>query len=80
MAKSHPKRQFLQEAGALHLHPERVLAKPFQRDRFDGFVFSIAHQSGKIGQAQTLVLNTAKTVMKKLVEIYKLFSKQFSIS
>ena len=34
MAKSHPKRQFLQEAGALHPHPERVLAKPFQRDRF----------------------------------------------
>ena len=34
MAKTHPKRQFLQDAGALHPHPERVLAKPFQRDRF----------------------------------------------
>lgn len=34
MAKTHPKRQFLQEAGALHLHPEHVQAKPFRRHRF----------------------------------------------
>jgi transposase len=34
MAKSHPKLQFLKEAGALHLHPERVRAEPFRRDRF----------------------------------------------
>jgi transposase len=34
MAKPHPKRQFLQEAGALHPYPERVMAKPFRRHRF----------------------------------------------
>jgi transposase len=34
MAKTHPKRQFLQEAGALHPHPERVRAKPFHHHRF----------------------------------------------
>lgn len=34
MAKPHPKRQFLQEVGALHPHPERVRARLFQRHRF----------------------------------------------
>lgn len=34
MAKTHPKRQFLQEAGALHPQPERVRARLFQRHRF----------------------------------------------
>jgi transposase len=34
MAKTHPKRQFLQEAGALHPYPERVQARLFQRHRF----------------------------------------------
>ena len=34
MAKRHPKRQFLEEAGALHFHPERVRAALFERDRF----------------------------------------------
>lgn len=34
MAKRHPKRQFLEEAGALHRHPDRVRAKPFERHRF----------------------------------------------
>jgi len=34
MPKLHPKRRFLQEAGALHPHPERVQAQPFLRHRF----------------------------------------------
>ena len=34
MPKLHPKRRFLQEVGALHLHPERVQAQPFIRHRF----------------------------------------------
>jgi transposase len=34
MARRHPKRQFLEEAGALHRHPERVRAEPFERHRF----------------------------------------------
>jgi len=34
MPKPHPKRQFLEEVGALHLHPERVRAEIFQRHRF----------------------------------------------
>jgi transposase len=34
MAKRHPKRQFLEEAGALHRQPERVRAEPFERHRF----------------------------------------------
>ncbi len=34
MAKRHPKRQFLEETGALHRHPERVRAEPFERHRF----------------------------------------------
>jgi transposase len=34
MAKRHPKRQFLEEAGALHGHPDRVRARIFQVHRF----------------------------------------------
>ena len=34
MAKRHPKRQFLEEAGALHRHPGRVRAELFERHRF----------------------------------------------
>jgi transposase len=34
MAKRHPKRQFLEEAGALHRRPERVRARIFQLHRF----------------------------------------------
>jgi len=34
MAKRHPKRQFLEEAGALHRQPDRVRAGVFQRHRF----------------------------------------------
>jgi transposase len=34
MAKRHPKRQFLVEAGALHRHPDRVRARIFQVHRF----------------------------------------------
>ena len=34
MAKRHPKRQFLEEAGALHRDPERVRAELFERHRF----------------------------------------------
>jgi transposase len=34
MPKPHPKRRFLEEAGALHLHPERVRAELFLRHRF----------------------------------------------
>lgn len=34
MAKRHPKRQFLEENGALHRHPDRVRAKLFERHRF----------------------------------------------
>jgi transposase len=34
MAKRHPKRQFLEENGALHRHPERVRARLFDRHRF----------------------------------------------
>ena len=34
MTKPHPKRQFLQESGALHAHPELVVAKLFRRHRF----------------------------------------------
>lgn len=30
----HPKRRFLEEAGALHEHPERVRAELFERHRF----------------------------------------------
>ncbi|HZL96303.1 MAG TPA: hypothetical protein VFB99_21800, partial [Vicinamibacterales bacterium] len=34
MARSHAKRQFLAEAGALHTHPERVRAAVFEHYRF----------------------------------------------
>jgi transposase len=34
VARSHAKRQFLAEAGALHAHPERVRAAVFDRYRF----------------------------------------------
>ncbi|MFQ5968683.1 MAG: transposase [Acidimicrobiia bacterium] len=34
MAKRHPKRQFLEENGALHRHPERVRARLFEQYRF----------------------------------------------
>ena len=34
MAHGHAKRSFLEEAGALHRHPERVRAEPFRRYRF----------------------------------------------
>lgn len=34
MSKPHPKRQFLQEAGALHRQPELVRAELFERHRF----------------------------------------------
>jgi transposase len=34
MAKRHPKRQFLEETGALHRHPDRVRARVFQTHRF----------------------------------------------
>lgn len=34
MAKRHPKRQFLEEAGALHRHPDRVRARVFRVHRF----------------------------------------------
>jgi transposase len=34
MAKQHPKRQFLEDSGALHRHPDRVRARLFQRHRF----------------------------------------------
>ena len=34
MSKRHPKRQFLEEAGALHRHPDRVRARIFQVHRF----------------------------------------------
>jgi len=34
MAKRHPKRQFLEEAGALNRHPDRVRARVFQAHRF----------------------------------------------
>ncbi len=34
MARPHPKRQFLAEAGALHAHPERVRAAVFEQYRF----------------------------------------------
>jgi len=34
MRKTHPKRQFLAEAGALHPHPERVRAAVFEQYRF----------------------------------------------
>src|SRR2546425_766087 len=34
MAKHHPKRQFLEDAGALHPHPGRVRAELFERHRF----------------------------------------------
>ena len=34
MAKRHPKRQFLEEAGALHRDPNRVRAELFERHRF----------------------------------------------
>ena len=34
MAKRHPKRQFLEEAGALHRDPDRVRAELFERHRF----------------------------------------------
>lgn len=34
MQRSHPKRRFLEEAGALHLHPDRVRAEAFSRHRF----------------------------------------------
>jgi len=34
MAKRHPKRDFLEEAGALHHHPARVRARIFQVHRF----------------------------------------------
>jgi transposase len=34
MAARHPKRSFLEQSGALHAHPKRVRAKPFERHRF----------------------------------------------
>lgn len=34
MTKRHPKRQFLEAAGALHRHPDRVRAEWFERHRF----------------------------------------------
>ena len=34
MSKRHPKRQFLEEAGALHRRPERVRAALFEQHRF----------------------------------------------
>ena len=34
MTKRHPKRQFLEEAGALHRAPDRVRAELFERHRF----------------------------------------------
>jgi len=34
MAEPHPKREFLEAAGALHPHPERVRARLFERYRF----------------------------------------------
>lgn len=34
MATRHPKRAFLEQSGALHTHPERVRARPFERHRF----------------------------------------------
>jgi hypothetical protein len=34
MADAHPKREFLEAAGALHPHPERVRALLFERYRF----------------------------------------------
>src|SRR6266581_5948490 len=34
MPKVHPKRQFLEDAGALHRHPDRVRADLFARYRF----------------------------------------------
>ena len=34
MAKRHPKRQFLEEAGARHRDPDRVRAELFERHRF----------------------------------------------
>ena len=34
MPRAHPKRRFLEEMGALHLHPERVRAEIFERHRF----------------------------------------------
>jgi transposase len=34
MPKAHPKWQFLEDAGALHPHPERVRAELFKRHRF----------------------------------------------
>ena len=34
MARRHPKRQFLEQAGALHRHPDRVRARLFERHRF----------------------------------------------
>jgi transposase len=34
MPKRHPKRKFLDEAGALHRHPERVRATLFEQHRF----------------------------------------------
>ena len=34
MPRRHPKRQFLEQAGALHRHPERVCAELFDRHRF----------------------------------------------
>lgn len=34
MARSHPKRDFLEQSGALHTHPERVAARLFRQHRF----------------------------------------------
>ena len=34
MSKRHPKRQFLEESGALHRHPDRIRARIFQVHRF----------------------------------------------
>lgn len=34
MPKAHPKWQFLEQAGALHRHPERVQAESFRQHRF----------------------------------------------
>jgi transposase len=34
MAEAHPKREFLEAAGALHTHPEHVRAVLFERHRF----------------------------------------------
>jgi hypothetical protein len=65
-----------------HKHLNRTdgfFIQKFKRDRFGGFGFGIAHQSGYIGQPQALMLDAAKTVMKPLMELNKLLSHRFDI-